>query len=96
MKMKVVSSAEELNAVGPNEEIVFFAFRPSNTDILALVMNNPHVKALHIPSCGQAISNYVKKCLEIRGIKLLKSDMWNSARISEVAQCLSRECVTLN
>lgn len=49
MKIRVVSSREEINTLSPNEEIVHFSYRPSNTNILELVMKCPQVKALHIP-----------------------------------------------
>lgn len=76
MKMRVINSKEEIKAVSQNEEVVHLAFKPCNTDILTLIIQYPQIKALQISSAyHRSISNYVKKCLEIRGVKLLVSDM---------------------
>ena len=37
MKIRVVSSREEIPALNPSERIVHMAFRPSNKDILELI-----------------------------------------------------------
>ncbi len=76
MKIRVINSKEDIYAVSQKEEVVRLAFKPRNTDILTLVMQYPQIKAVQISSSYyKIISNYVKKCLEIRGIKLLESDM---------------------
>ncbi|WP_321418487.1 DUF1699 family protein [uncultured Methanomethylovorans sp.] len=76
MKIRVINSKEEIHAVNQNEEIVHLTFKPHNTDILTLIMQYPQIKALQISSAyHRTISNYVKKCLEIRGVKLLEIDM---------------------
>lgn len=76
MKIRVINSNEEINAVNQNVEVVHLTFRPRNTDILTLIMQYPQIKALEISSAyHKTISNYVKKCLEIRGVKLLESDI---------------------
>ncbi|OPY21368.1 MAG: hypothetical protein A4E24_00627 [Methanomethylovorans sp. PtaU1.Bin093] len=77
MKIRVVSSKEEINTLDPNEEMVHLAFRPSNTDILTLIMKCPHIKALHIPSSyRRTISNSVTMYLKMKGIELLEGDVW--------------------
>ncbi|MGB3907312.1 MAG: DUF1699 family protein [Methanomethylovorans sp.] len=77
MKIRVVSSKEEINTLSPNEEIVHLAFRPSNTDIFSLIMKCPDVKALHIPSSyKRTISNSAKMYLKMQGIELLEGDVW--------------------
>ncbi len=77
MKIRVVSSKEEINTLDPNEEMVHLAFRPSNTDILTLIMKCPHIKALHIPSSYmRTISNSVTMYLKMKGIELLEGDVW--------------------
>jgi len=77
MKIRVVSSKEEINNLDPNEEMVHLAFRPSNTDILTLIMKCPQIKALHIPSSyKRTISNSVTMYLKMKGIELLEGDVW--------------------
>ena len=44
MKIRVVSSREEIFTLNPNERIVHLAFRPSNKDIFGLVETCPKVE----------------------------------------------------
>ncbi len=77
MKIRVVSSKEEINTLNEDEEIVHLAFRPSNTDIFTLVLKCPKVKALHIPSSyKRTISSSAKMYLEMQEIDLLEGDVW--------------------
>ncbi len=77
MKIRIVSSKEEIDALSPNEEIVHLAFRPSNTDIFSLIMKCPGVKALHIPtSYKRTISTSATMYLKMQGIELLEGDVW--------------------
>ncbi len=91
MKIRVVSSKEEIEMLSPNEEIVHLAFRPSNTDIFSLIMKCPQVKALHIPnSYKRTISSSAKMYLKMQGIELLEGDVWGHRKdineYSEVSQ----------
>ena len=76
MKIRVVSSKEEIPTIG-NEEIVHMAFRPSNKDIFTLVQTCPGLKGIHIPtSYMKTISNSTLMFLEMQGIELLEGDVW--------------------
>jgi len=76
MKIRIVSSKDEIETLG-NEEIVHFAFRPSNKDIFSLIKTCPKVKALHVPtSYMTTISKSTLMFLEMQGIKLLEGDVW--------------------
>ena len=76
MKIRVVSSKEEIPTIG-NEEIVHMAFRPSNKDIFTLVQTCPGLKGIHIPtSYMKTISNSTLMFLEMRNITLLEGDVW--------------------
>lgn len=91
MKIRVVSSKEEIETLSPNEEIVHLAFRPSNTDIFSLIIKCPQVKALHIPnSYKRTISSSAKVYLKMQGIELLEGDVWGHRKdineYSEVSQ----------
>jgi hypothetical protein len=91
MKIRVVSSKEEINSLSPNEEIVHFAFRPSNTDIFSLIMKCPQVKALHIPnSYKRTISNSAIMYLKMQDIELLEGEVWGHRKdineYSEISQ----------
>lgn len=77
MKIRVVSSRDEINTLNPNEKIIHLAFRPSNKDIFSLVIRCPQVKALHVPSSyKRTISDSVKMYLKMQGIQLIEGDVW--------------------
>lgn len=88
MKIKIVSSKEEIAKLNTNEEIIHLAFRPSNTDIFSLIIKCPQVKALHIPSSyKRTISNSAGMYLKMQGIELLEGDVWGHRRdINEYAE----------
>ncbi len=77
MRIRVVSSKEEIGSLDKGEKIIHLAFRPSNKDIFALVQSCPNMKAIHIPSSYmKTISNSVKMFLEMQGVALLEGDVW--------------------
>lgn len=77
MRIRVVSSKEEINSLGRCEKIVHLAFRPANKDIFTLVRSCPDLKAIHIPSSYiRTVSNSTKMFLDMQGIALLEGDVW--------------------
>ncbi len=77
MRIRVVSSKEEINSLGTGEKIIHIAFRPSNKDIFALVQACPNVKAIHVPSSYiKTISSSTRMFLDMQGIALLEGDVW--------------------
>ncbi len=81
MKIRVVSSKEEIDTLKLNEEIVHLAFRPSNKDIFKLILKCPEVKAIHIPSSyKRTISSSAQMYLSMQNIALLEGDVWGGHR----------------
>ncbi len=77
MKIRVVSSKDEISTLDPDEEIVHLAFRPSNKDIFTLVNTCPGLKALHIPgSYKKTVSKSIGMFLEMQNIQLMEGDVW--------------------
>ena len=77
MKIRVVSSKDEISTLNPDEEIVHLAFRPSSKDIFALANTCPGLKALHIPgSYKMTISKSIGMFLEMKQIQLMEGDVW--------------------
>jgi hypothetical protein len=77
MRIRVVSSKEEINSLGTGEKIIHLAFRPSNKDIFTLVQTCPNVKAIHVPSSYiKTISDSTRMFLDMQGIALLEGDVW--------------------
>ncbi len=91
MKIRVVSSKEEIDTLNINEEIVHLAFRPSNKDIFKLILKCPGIKAIHIPSSyKKTISSSAQMYLSMQNIALLEGDVWGHRKdineYSEVSQ----------
>ncbi len=77
MRIRVVSSKEEISSLDKSEKVVHLAFRPSNKDIFDLVRSCPNVKAIHIPSSYiRTISSSTSMFLDMQGIALLEGDVW--------------------
>jgi len=77
MKIRIVSSKDEIDSLTKAEKIIHLAFRPSNKDIFALVQKCPDVKAIHIPSSYiRNVSDSTKMFLELQGISLLEGNVW--------------------
>jgi hypothetical protein len=91
MKIRVVSSKEEIDTLKLDEEIVHLAFRPSNKDIFKLILKCPEVKAIHIPSSyKRTISTSAQMYLSMQNIALLEGDVWGHRKdineYSEISQ----------
>lgn len=77
MKIRVVSSKEEIFTLNPSERIIHLAFRPSNKDIFALVENCPKIEAIQIPkSYRRTVSKSIGMFLEMQRIQLIEGDVW--------------------
>jgi hypothetical protein len=77
MKIRVVSSREEIFTLNPNERIVHLAFRPSNKDIFGLVETCPKLEVLQLPqSYRRTVSKSIEMFLDMQRIQLIEGDVW--------------------
>ena len=77
MKIRVISSREEINSLRPNEKAVHFAFRASNVDFLNLLQKAPRLQMIQLPpSYMKTISDAIHLFLDVQGIDLLQGDVW--------------------
>lgn len=77
MKIRVVSSRDEILSLNPNEKIIHLAFRPSNKDIFLLAETCPKLEVLQLPrSYKRTVSRAIEMFLEMRKIQLLEGDVW--------------------
>ncbi len=77
MKIRVVSSKDEIDSLNLKEEMVHLTFRPSNKDIMILVNKCPNLKAIHVASSFmKTISESTKMFLKMQDISLLEGDVW--------------------
>ena len=77
MKIRIISSREEINSIRPNEKAVHLAFRASNVDFLNLIQKAPRLQMVQIPtSYIKTMSNAIEVFLDMQGIELLQGDVW--------------------
>ena len=77
MKIRVVSSRDDIFTLNPNERIVHLAFRPSNKDILGLVEACPKIEVIQLPkSYRRTISKSIEMFIEMQRIQLIEGDVW--------------------
>lgn len=77
MKIRVVSSREEIPKLDQNEKVIHLAFRPSNTDIFTLVQTCPKVEVIQLPSSyRRTVSKSIEMFMDMQNIKLIEGDVW--------------------
>lgn len=77
MKIRVVSSRDEITYLNPNERVIHLAFRPSNKDIFLLVETCPKLEVLQLPrSYKRTVSKAIELFLDMQKIQLLEGDVW--------------------
>jgi hypothetical protein len=77
MRLRVVSSKNEITSLNSNEKMVHLAFRASNVDFLNLMQRCPRLRMIQVPpSYRKTMSNAIQVFLEMQGIDLLEGDVW--------------------
>jgi len=77
MRLRVVSSKNEISVLNPNEKTIHLAFRASNVDFLGLMQRCPRLRMIQVPpSYMKTLSNAIQVFLEMQGIELLEGDVW--------------------
>ena len=77
MKIRIISSREEIKSIRPNEKAVHLAFRASNVDFLNLMQKVPRLQMVQVPpSYMKTMSKSNEVFLEMQGVKLLEGDVW--------------------
>src|SRR5512136_528377 len=77
MRLRVVSSKNEIANLNPNEKMVHLAFRASNVDFLNLMQKCPRLRMIQVPpSYRKTMSNAIQVFLDMQGIELLEGDVW--------------------
>jgi len=84
LKIRILSSKEEIDTLHQNEEMIHLAFRPSNTDIFSIISKCPKLKAIHMPtSYKKTLSKSSLMFLEMQNIKILEGDVWGHREVIE-------------
>jgi len=77
MKLRVVSSRNEIQSLNPNEKMIHMAFRGSNVDYMNLMQRCPRLRAIQVPpSYSKTMSHSIQFVIDMQGIEILKGDVW--------------------
>src|SRR5512136_3460365 len=77
MRLRVVSSKNEIPNLNPNEKMIHLAFRASNVDFIGLMQRCPRLRMIQVPpSYKKTMSNAMQVFLDMQGIELLEGDVW--------------------
>ena len=73
MRIRIVSSRDEISTLNPDERVIHMAFRPSNKDIFVLVETCSKIEVIQLPqSYKRKISRSVEMFLEMQRIQLIE------------------------
>ena len=76
IRIRVVTSRDEILGLGIEEKAVHLAFRPSDRDLFNLVKTCPGIELLQLPASSyDALSKFIKMYLASSGIHLVKGDV---------------------
>jgi hypothetical protein len=77
LRIRIISSRNEIDSIRPNEKAVHLAFRASNVDFLNLFQKVPRLQLIQSPSSYiKTMSNANRIFLEMQGVELLEGDVW--------------------
>ncbi len=77
MRLRVISTRNEIPNLNPNEKTVHLAFRASNVDFLNLMQRCPRLRVIQVPpSYRKTMSNAIQVFLDMQGIDMLEGDVW--------------------
>ncbi len=81
MKLRVVSSRNDIENLNRNEQMVHLAFRAANTDVFKLIQNCPRIRMVQVPaSYRRTLSKASEMFLTIQGVELVEGDVWGHRR----------------
>jgi len=76
MRLRVVSSRDEIQNLNPHEQMIHLAFRASNTDYLSLLQKCPRLRLIQLPrSYHKTMSDVIRMFLDAQGIEMLSGDL---------------------
>ena len=77
LRLRIISSKDEISTVKPAERMVHLTFRPSNKDFFTLVEMCPKIEVIQLPKSYIAtVSKSIEMFLEMQRIQLIEGDVW--------------------
>jgi len=82
LKLRIVSSKNEIDMLSRNEQMVHLAFSASNADIFRLLQNCPRIRAIQVPEpYRKTLSKAGEMFLVMQGIELIEGDIWGNRKV---------------
>jgi len=76
MKIRIISSRDEIENLNPDEEMVHLRFRPSNVDLICLTQRCSGLRAVRMSfSHCKALSTAIRAFMNLKGIELLAGNV---------------------
>ena len=77
MKIRRLSSKDDINDLTRNDQTVHLAFRASSTDMFKLLQSSPRLRAVQVPpSYYKNMPNTGRAFLETQGVEIIEGDVW--------------------
>ncbi|MGC9515134.1 DUF1699 family protein [Methanocrinis sp.] len=81
MKIRIVSSKDDINDITRNDQTVHLAFRASTTDMFKLLQSSPRLRAVQVPpSYYKNMPSTGRAFLETQGVDIIEGDVWGHRR----------------
>jgi hypothetical protein len=81
LKLRIVSSKNEIDMLNRNEQMVHLAFSASNADIFRLLQNCPRIRAIQVPKLyRKTLSKAGEMFLVMQGIELIEGDVFGNRK----------------
>jgi len=76
MKIRIISSRDDLENLNPDEEMVHLRFRPSNVDLIRLTQRCPGLRAVRMSfTHHKTLSFVIRAFMNLEGIELLAGNI---------------------
>ena len=77
MKIRIVSSKDDINDITRNDQTIHLAFRASSTDMFKLLQSSPRLRVVQVPpSYYKNMPNTGRAFLETQGVEIIEGDVW--------------------
>ena len=75
MKLRVISSKNDIDTLNPNEKLIHLAYHASNADYLDLIKKCPMLRMIQVlPSYHNTMSDAIQMFMDLQGIDVLEGD----------------------
>ncbi len=81
MKIRIVSSKEDINDLTRSDQTVHLAYRASSTDMFRLLQSSPRLRAVQVPpSYYKNMPNTARAFRETQGVEIIEGDVWGQRK----------------